>query len=481
MDRAVLVMLLTFACPTVLRAQVVFEQVGTGLQSAAVHCFGIDSLNDRLLVGGSFRGAKPALDSPGLLQYDNGAYEAIGCGLEWDCVSPLISPGLGLPPFALCMLGADLYVGGAFQMISGDTVNYIARWDGIAWHAMGSGMDGPVYSIKAYPDGIYAAGWFNHADTVLAHGLARWDGTQWHSVFNTPAFYTGNDVNRFYDLEFYQGQLYVAGNFPGGNGRNDIATYNGTDWVSCSNGILGGISAVYKLHSKDGLLYVVGAFSTDPPYGHPDNPGNGIATWDGVEWGTLGTGTQGASNTQILNICWVHDTLMAVGRFDRIGGVPVGQVAKWTGNAWCAMAPEGYWNLGGPQACVNYKDTLVVGGSFTVAGTDSVFRIAKWVGGNHTDTCSGTVGIIDLANPEGSLFLLNTVSSAGQSLQLIAGEHVSLILVYSMDGKLTERINVMRSGCTQISVDGLTSGTYILVGVDQAGVPLARHKAVIVH
>ena len=52
--------------------------------------------------------------------------------------------GLGLGDgqrsvYALAVSGTDLYAGGHFTTAGGVTANYIAKWDGSAWSALGSG------------------------------------------------------------------------------------------------------------------------------------------------------------------------------------------------------------------------------------------------------------------------------------------------------------------------------------------------------
>ena len=37
-------------------------------------------------------------------------------------------------------------------------MEFIARFNGTEWEVVGGGMDGPVRSLRAYPDGLYAAG-----------------------------------------------------------------------------------------------------------------------------------------------------------------------------------------------------------------------------------------------------------------------------------------------------------------------------------
>ena len=42
--------------------------------------------------------------------------------------------------YALAVSGTNLYAGGDFTTAGGVSANYIAKWDGSAWSALGSGM-----------------------------------------------------------------------------------------------------------------------------------------------------------------------------------------------------------------------------------------------------------------------------------------------------------------------------------------------------
>ena len=57
--------------------------------------------------------------------------------------------GLGLGDgqrsvYALAVSGTDLYAGGCFTTAGGSAANYIAKWNGSAWSALGSGMNNCV-------------------------------------------------------------------------------------------------------------------------------------------------------------------------------------------------------------------------------------------------------------------------------------------------------------------------------------------------
>jgi len=61
---------------------------------------------------------------------------------------------------ALAVSGTTLYAGGEFTTAGGVTVYYIAKWDGSAWSALGSGMDGCVLALGVSGTTLYAGGFF---------------------------------------------------------------------------------------------------------------------------------------------------------------------------------------------------------------------------------------------------------------------------------------------------------------------------------
>src|SRR5262245_57861706 len=71
-------------------------------------------------------------------------------GTGWDDrFAPVGLGGLGMGGnvLAVAVLGNDVYAGGDFTAPGGVSADHIARWDGTAWSALGSGTDGAVTSL----------------------------------------------------------------------------------------------------------------------------------------------------------------------------------------------------------------------------------------------------------------------------------------------------------------------------------------------
>ena len=87
---------------------------------------------------------------------------------------------------ALAVSGTDLYAGGDFTTAGGVPANCIAKWNGSAWSALGSGMKqrtiAHVYALAVSGTNLYAGGYFTTAGGVPANYIAKWDGSAWSAL-----------------------------------------------------------------------------------------------------------------------------------------------------------------------------------------------------------------------------------------------------------------------------------------------------------
>ncbi len=69
------------------------------------------------------------------------------------------------------------------------SANNIAKWDGSAWSALGSGMNDAVHALAVDGSGnLVAGGSFTTAGGVSANHIAKWDGSAWSAL--------GSGINR---------------------------------------------------------------------------------------------------------------------------------------------------------------------------------------------------------------------------------------------------------------------------------------------
>jgi hypothetical protein len=145
---------------------------------------------------------------------------------------------------ALAVSGTDLYAGGYFTTAGGAPANYIAKWDGTTWSALGSGIgDGSgAYDVSALAvsgTNLYAGGSFGKAGGVPANFIAKWDGSAWSTVGGGMEFY----VNA---LAVSGTNLYAGGSFvaAGGVPASYIAKWDGSAWSALGSGMNGSVYAL---------------------------------------------------------------------------------------------------------------------------------------------------------------------------------------------------------------------------------------------
>lgn len=293
-----------------------------------------------------------------------------------------------------------LIAAGDFTLIGGTGARNIAQWDGHSWSQLSGiseqGTSHGIWSTVLFNDGtgpaLYVGGDFTSAGGVPAGRIARWDGLAWSAVGPTgdvgfngrvsalcvhddgtgPALYAGGSFSAFADLEV-----------------RSIAKWNGSDWSPVGSDLAYGTNGgVLTLQSWDdgptGWLVVGGSFSQAG-----DVAASNIARWNGHTWHTFGAGVSGGQFVHVADVL-PHDdgtgqSLVVAGRFELGGEVPSRGVVKWQNAQWVSMG-------GGVQThsfeqnvpdglCSHVEEggnVLYAYGSFnTAAGLASV-GIAKW-------------------------------------------------------------------------------------------------------
>src|SRR5699024_8251512 len=72
---------------------------------------------------------------------------------------------------------------GSFGTAGGVEADSIARWDGDAWHALGTGTDNfRVDALTVYDGQLIAGGAFTGMSGVVANRSAQWDGEEWAAL-----------------------------------------------------------------------------------------------------------------------------------------------------------------------------------------------------------------------------------------------------------------------------------------------------------
>lgn len=270
----------------------------------------------------------PQIAIGGRASWNGEKWEALG-GAALSAISNIFAIAVGLNGY--------IYVGGDFTSIGGVSAARIAYWDGSAWNAMGSGVNGDVYAIVVASNGdIYVGGALTTAGGLTVNRVARWDGSSWHRLGQ----YQGlNAIVRSLALSRDGSSiLYVGGDFTDengnpGSGLNHVAQYSTLtgQFSAMGNGFDDSVNAMAVNAANE--LFVSGIFSLSG-----SESMNSVAVWQGSAWKSLGTGllnVNGIANGSSDDLALFSDQrLIVTGTFAFAGGIPVENVAVWNGYTW---------------------------------------------------------------------------------------------------------------------------------------------------
>ncbi|MBM4112495.1 MAG: hypothetical protein FJ253_03840, partial [Phycisphaerae bacterium] len=133
-----------------------------------------------LFVGGEFTSAG-ALAASRIARWNDGAWSELGSGMNSAVYSlAVVDDGTGGGP--------ALHAGGLFVIANGVVVSRIAKWTGATWSDLAAGTDNAVLAMIGFDDGrgdgaaLFAAGWFTNAGGVRALRVSRWNGSAWSAL-----------------------------------------------------------------------------------------------------------------------------------------------------------------------------------------------------------------------------------------------------------------------------------------------------------
>ncbi|MEZ6037361.1 MAG: hypothetical protein R3F29_07765 [Planctomycetota bacterium] len=288
---------------------------------------------------------------------------------------------------AVELANGDLVVGGYFDMAGGVAANHIARWDGAAWHPLGSGLDSQVTALLLLPNGdLLVGGQFNTAGGITAPRIARWDGSNWHGLGSgiTAAWYEFVDEL----VQLPGGDVIAAGKFTSAGGINtvNLARWDGSSWHAFGQptSLVDRVSSL--LVTSNGTLLVGGTFTNIGGV-----PANYLASWSGGAWSPFGAlaFNSGSSVNTLLELpggdVVVGGNRMPINASDRPA------LARWNGSAWHSMGDiVGFVST----LALTTDEELAVGGTFVDHPTQSLdfALIRSTCPAYSTSTGSGCTG-----------------------------------------------------------------------------------------
>ncbi len=263
------------------------------------------------------------------------------------------------------------------------------------------GTDGAVAALVSFDDGsghgssVFVGGTFTVAGGHDAPHVARWDGQHWSPVgtgLNGPVA----ALAVFDDGSGNGPALYAAGAFTqaGTVEAKYIAKWNGAAWTAVGGGLDGPASALLVDPSaafEPGLV-VGGQFLHAGGVSAPH-----IARWQASGWSTLGSGM----DAEVSALAAFDDRrggamLHAGGSFTSAGGQQAFGIARWDGSAWSPLSIG--LLFGSVKSLAAYDDgsgaVLIAGGNFLYADYRVAKSVAKWDGSTWSPLASGLNGVV---------------------------------------------------------------------------------------
>jgi Immunoglobulin domain len=382
------------------------------------------------------------IDVWGIAKWDGMQWSSVGGGIVFGdsgVREPTVfdedGPG-GQPP--------ALFVTGEFSEAGGVPANNIARWNGVAWTPLGSGLEGVgnvLGTAQAVFDdddagphapALYVGGYFSTAGGVTVNNIARWDGAAWTSLglgandYVAALMVFDDDGPGPHAPALYAGGLFTM---VGDVAANRIAKWDGRSWSAVGTGFN---EAVYdlKVFDPDGpgpqssRLIAGGIFT-----GADGNPANRIATWDGSSWTPIGTGMDGTvyrfTEYDVDGAGPLSPRLFVGGIINSPDGNPSKSIYYWTGAQWRGLgsAPNSWI-----RSLATFDDDgdgphpreLIAGGHYlTSAGGLLTRNIAKWNGSDWAPLGLGPSSTI--GGEVSALALFDTDGPGPQGESLLAG------------------------------------------------------------
>lgn len=366
-----------------------------------------DGTGPSLYAGGNFTGTGTLEGARHLIRWNGAAWSAVPGNPTGAVLALAVHDDGG---------GPALYAAGEFSHVDGQTVGYVAKWDGAGWTALGAGV-GPIlppgvagYSASALASwddgggpGLFVAGHFWQAGGLTANGIARWRNGQWATLGSG----LSGSLHDASALAVYAGALYVGGRFTaaGGTAALNIARWNGSAWSAVGAGFTSpvvfpdgqSLPSVETLAVHDDgtgpCLYAGGTLGLA---GSVDV--RGLGRWNGTSWSALGSGVATAvwpfpAVTALATFdAGGGPALVAGGHFETAGGIAASSLGLWRAGAWSAAGSGvqiGLEDFGYPMAPVTARavdagagrEELILTGPFHWVGTVPARHIARRTGG----------------------------------------------------------------------------------------------------
>lgn len=219
--------------------------LGTGANSAVMTI--AIAPNGNVYIGGNFTLAGGVANTAKIARWNGTSWSALSTGLNNVVYALAFAPN------------GDLYIGGAFTDAA---CPYLCKWNGTAFSVVGTNADigGDVYALAFGATGwLYVGGNFTNAGGIAnADYIAKWSGSKWDAL--------GTGTNgMIFGITVDSGKVYVSGAFTAAGGltlTDRVAVWSNGAWQPLDIDLPGTAYVYSILPASDGSLYVGGGFST---------------------------------------------------------------------------------------------------------------------------------------------------------------------------------------------------------------------------
>lgn len=367
-----------------------WEPLGQGLDgpayALAVHD---DGSGPALYVGGSFQSAG-GVPASNIARWDGAVWSALSSGTNGR-VEALQSFDDGG--------GSRLFAGGEFTQAGGLSAGHFAAWDGSAWAQVGDGLNGRVYELCVAdlgggPELILSGGFSANGLSALPGFIARWDGLSFSTLGS--GLTAGATALAVHD-DGSGVKLWVSGGFGGAGGQagaQGYATWDGASWSL--------LPSVPSQRAEALWPFDVGGLEVLVAGGSMEFPSLGATYWDGTAWQSMAS--QGLANGPVSTLATLtihgEPRLVAAGGFNILGSVftpevVIGRIAVWDETSWLPVE-QGLMASGsvpGVHSAAQFDDgsgpALFLAGRFTLVGAQVLGHILRYDGTTVSDLAGG--------------------------------------------------------------------------------------------
>jgi len=361
-----------------------WQPMGSGLQNT---CFSLAVFNGKLYAAGDFSVAG-GVTAERIASWD---------GTTWAALPGAAFTGTTRRPQAMVVFNNELIVAGTFTNAGGNVSNGIAAFNGTTWHSLGTGMtdlglSATIRALAVFNGELYATGEFDVAGGVAAQNIAKWNGVTWSPLTSGIDSATGG-----YALQVFGNELFVGGTFnnAGGIPSPRGARWNGTQWSAAPVGTSGLVSS-FGIHA--GQLYAGGTFQFA-------GTNRGFARWNGSAFVAEGTDLDSGGINAMVSF---ESDLVAAGSFLAINGLDVNRISRYAGALPWRTFGSGFNSP--VRAIVSRPGELIIGGSFTTIDAKPIRHVVRWDGASWSEVGAGgiqsnnTSGVRTLIDFQGSLY-----------------------------------------------------------------------------